>query len=293
MPFRFLDLPAELRNYIYKYLAIVGTVFYTPDWFEYEEGARFKEFRHFDKPSLQILQTCKQNYAEVEPLYLAGNMFALPSMFEFHEPLELGEPFVSDLKLPLVKHAHEDRILFSNMALTSVRNFSLAVCVRREIPITATHTDWSDRYQNCGGHFTDLLPQVRMREAHFLALRCQRTAWNRQTGSIKGFTSPPDRLEIDMTNSYCPFGCCRNCPDGFFLFLSDLKPKEITLVGLYENEITECRWQIETFVRLLSCLFGTVVEICRRLQPLFLVVSCALLQPSPQLSFPSPSLFLP
>ncbi|KAJ4407756.1 hypothetical protein N0V91_003726 [Didymella pomorum] len=54
-PFRFMDLPPELRHQIYEQLAVVGRIFYTPDPYDQNEGIRFTDHEIMPNPSLSIL----------------------------------------------------------------------------------------------------------------------------------------------------------------------------------------------------------------------------------------------
>jgi hypothetical protein len=243
-PFRFLDLPAEIRNEVYAYLVVVGSVFYTPDWYEYKVGGRFKGFDRYDKPSLQILQTCRKLHAEVEPFYLARNKFVLPSMLEFHQPLRSAEPHPPSLKDTLPQHASADRVLFSKKALTCVKSFSMAFCFRSAMPLTVSHFDWHRMTEIVLRTFDNVGPVHRMHLAHKVAKARQRNVWLRQIEAVKRFTSPLDLLEVDFTNAYCPFGCCREYDDVLFLFLADLKPKVLRLLGLRVGDMAEVRQKV-------------------------------------------------
>ena len=69
-PFRFMDLPAELRVVIYEQLLIVGKVFFKPNLYEIEEGVRCKDFKKYRKPELQLLRVSKKIQNEAEAVYL-------------------------------------------------------------------------------------------------------------------------------------------------------------------------------------------------------------------------------
>jgi hypothetical protein len=76
MPFRFLDLPTELRLQVYEHVVVVGRVFYDPDPLEAHDSiSPFAYFQEYEVPSLAILRVRKQIHAEAEDIYLKVNLF--------------------------------------------------------------------------------------------------------------------------------------------------------------------------------------------------------------------------
>ena len=88
-PFRFLDLPPELRMLIYGELVVVGRVFFSPDWYEIEEGRRFDEYKQSTRPNLAILRVSRAVHDEAEDIYLSKNIFVLPPLWNYVQPARL------------------------------------------------------------------------------------------------------------------------------------------------------------------------------------------------------------
>jgi hypothetical protein len=70
-PFRFMDLPAELRIHVYEELVVVGKIFFTPSSYEVRESCRFTDYTKYRKPSLTILRVSKDIHKEAEDVYLS------------------------------------------------------------------------------------------------------------------------------------------------------------------------------------------------------------------------------
>ncbi|KAH7086555.1 hypothetical protein FB567DRAFT_528250 [Paraphoma chrysanthemicola] len=232
-PFRFLDLPAELRMQVYEYLVVVGKVFYTPDSFEESQDPRFKEWDYYPVPSLQILRVNKQIHREAEDLYLSSNLFVLPWNFEITAPFSSSS---YDL-LPWVCR----RPLFSSQGLKVIKNISVSFCTRSVEPLTMTASEWA--LHSPHGDFEDLSEDDRLHYAHDTARGGGYSHMDIKSDRLACITSKLQYLEIDFTNTYCPVGCCRMV-DINGDFLTGLDPAIIRVLGVREGEKEELPWPL-------------------------------------------------
>jgi hypothetical protein len=117
-PFRILDLPAELRLQILKYLVVVGKVFFTPGTSELCDSLRYKQWKDYRKPSLSILRVCKQIKSEAEEVYFTKNLFVLPQSFNKLSPFHTA---AADPSLP-----NPTRIIFQDNSCRLITHLSVA-----------------------------------------------------------------------------------------------------------------------------------------------------------------------
>jgi hypothetical protein len=230
-PLRFLDLPIEIRLCIYEYFVVVGKVFYTPTELEKEEGSRFLDMDDYAVPSLTILRVNKQIHDEAERVYLSMNLFVLP--LGFH----LKQPFMPEDRV----NAH-DRPLFSARARQLVQNVSVAYTSLQppgERPFACVSSDWHGEtiFEE---EFEDM--EDRLDRVHDLAKSKMELYWNKiRSTMFRTLRTSCRYLEMDFTNAYCPFGCCRMVEAACLYFTSHMWESRMdtpTLLGL-RNKMEE------------------------------------------------------
>jgi hypothetical protein len=249
-PFRFLDLSAETRLQVYEHLVVVGKVFYSPDDFTLQNEDRFRDWTLYRKPELQLLRVCKQIHDEAEKVYLSKNLFVLPDFFHFRNPINL------DILQPPGHIPFPEMPLVSNAASKLLKNISISFNVRQPTPNMMTHSKLEHLGPVWPGQpFKDMAPEKRVGLAHCRASQFLGDAWNQAARCLTDFLAPPNEdgfedngsdedkdndrpkvrnllnLEIDLTKTYCPIGCCRLGVHVALLF-AKLRPRNVTVIGL-------------------------------------------------------------
>ncbi|KAG9206768.1 hypothetical protein G6514_000054 [Epicoccum nigrum] len=188
-PFRFIDLPTELRLQIYGYLVIVGKVFYKPDDDTVRSNLHRKDFRAYRKPDLSILRVSKAVSKEAEEIYLSQNLFVLPVLREDH--------FDDSRSTPL---------MFSEHASKHIKHISVGISAEMPKWMRFGHAyTWAALTP---GVFDQCSREERLRIMHS---KCYDSnywvaemivTWIDKMVALK-------TIELDLLNAYCPFGCCR------------------------------------------------------------------------------------
>jgi hypothetical protein len=227
-PFRFMDLPTELRLRIYGYLVVVGKVFYKPDDDSVFSNPRFKDFRAYREPDLSILRVSKAVHKEAEEVYLSQNLFVLPVQLEKYFDVSRSTP-----------------LMFSENASKYMKHISVGV--------SAGIPEWMQSgHAYMWGHMDGFPPTIFDRNSreerlqlmhsaasdHYRRARRKITDWIYDLRALK-------TIEVDLMNAYCPFGCCRDLDQP--PYLPDLKRLEsIRLLGL-RHEMEEQDYVLDSY----------------------------------------------
>jgi hypothetical protein len=133
-------------------------------------------------------------------------------------------------------HHKDERRLFSVTALKRVNNLSVAFCYRNDVPLTMLNSNWEAESADGRRSFENMSLTGRIHFAHLQAHALLYISWVVLTATLKGFSPPLQKIEIDLTNAYCPFGSCRCLYLIDFSFLKVLTPKIVRVIGLRGGE---------------------------------------------------------
>ncbi|KAF2662473.1 hypothetical protein K491DRAFT_179653 [Lophiostoma macrostomum CBS 122681] len=259
VPFKFLELPPEIRCMIYEELVVVGKVYFKGTDQEHENSVRYYDKAYFRKPSLAILRVCSLVHQEAEPIYLSKNLFVLPLGWQTMEPF-----YSTTCVLAPGPHSPSSLHLFSTNAMHHLKNLSIAFDKEEHANMIFDRKRWASMPDIAAATRT-LTHSQRLLYIHDETL--DKIAHG-VTGSSRSWFSISNTLiytpggtgcsrlryvEVDYTNAYCPLGCCRpvesidhdwvHITGTEKLVFLGTKQQEIDVILNSLDELCTCDWE--------------------------------------------------
>jgi predicted Fe-S protein YdhL (DUF1289 family) len=167
------------------------------------------------------------------------NLFVLPRLWYRHSPFgffepEAGEDGDNGVGGDGALTFSPKRPLFSDRGMNYVKNVSIALCSRGVEPLGVMRSFWDER-DGSPDSFDALTPAQRLFVAHEHAKTQMTASWCNMLASIAGFQPCLMYLELDLTNAFCPLGCCRMLEEVLDRWWMD-PPKKMVVLGLRGRE---------------------------------------------------------
>ncbi|KAL8948528.1 MAG: hypothetical protein Q9222_005296 [Ikaeria aurantiellina] len=223
----FLDLPLEIRTMIYEYCLVVqGEIVPYPAEYEYPRYKGDKKSDQEDnymkrKPDVALLQVNKQIGEEARQILHGRNLWrvSLPST------KRNGESWRTVLSM------YENVYESVRHVVTSfdVRDLGLEQSIK-------FHEGWNNRLPSPSYNDTDPAPQSRLDNIHYdRKLKLERR-WDRKIDAMVPLSR--ETLIIDITNCWCPFGCCRMFAEMQWPHVEHLGqlPDKLIIKGVYNEK---------------------------------------------------------
>lgn len=133
---------------------------------------------------------------------------------------------------------HLSRLLFSDKAFTTIKHLSIALCPRSDLQTNPDHETWTRIEVELPGSFDRLTALERLHLIHDDIRENNMTERAHIWDCLEQFTSL-ESIEIDITEAYCPFGCCRVLGIDWNKIV-ELGAKAIRIKGLrHQDEISQ------------------------------------------------------
>ena len=197
-PFRFMDLPLEIRYMIYKYLLVVGKCFPT------KGSSADPRLRDYKTPCTALLAVSHQIRQEAGPIYFSKNHWALACVHA-HEA-RFSEPTMSRASV----HG------FSPLARQNIRSLSIAFDFRVLPRNDAFYMRW-EAARSTSMHAFEWYEQVdqveRQKHMHDCGWRKVKFVWALISRDILKRFHNLDHLEVNLSYALCHWACCRSADE--------------------------------------------------------------------------------